>query len=65
LQVGGYWCEVCQCTLRDSATYLDHINGVRHQRRMGFSMRTEKSTVESVKVRGARCALACHLHCTL
>ena len=24
---GGYWCELCQCTLRDSLGYLDHING--------------------------------------
>lgn len=23
----GYWCEVCACLLKDSASYLDHING--------------------------------------
>lgn len=49
--VGGYWCEICQCTLADSTTYLDHINGIKHQRRMGFSMRVERSTVDSVKAR--------------
>jgi U4/U6.U5 tri-snRNP component SNU23 len=23
----GFWCEVCACLLKDSASYLDHING--------------------------------------
>ena len=23
----GYWCEVCSCLLKDSVSYLDHING--------------------------------------
>jgi U4/U6.U5 tri-snRNP component SNU23 len=23
----GFWCEVCSCLLKDSASYLDHING--------------------------------------
>ncbi len=25
----GWWCEVCQCLLKDSISYLDHINGKR------------------------------------
>ena len=29
LQQGGFWCDVCECTLRDSQAYLSHINGKR------------------------------------
>ena len=30
-KAGGWWCDVCECLLRDSANYLDHINGKKHQ----------------------------------
>lgn len=50
-QQGGYWCEVCKCLLKDSIAYLDHINGKKHQRALGFSMRVERSSVSSVKGR--------------
>ncbi|KAL7489940.1 hypothetical protein ACHAW6_015676 [Cyclotella cf. meneghiniana] len=44
----GWHCRVCDCFLKDSLTYLDHINGRKHQRYLGYSMRVEKSTVEEV-----------------
>ena len=44
----GWHCRVCDCFLKDSLTYLDHINGRKHQRYLGFSMRVEKSTTEEV-----------------
>jgi U4/U6.U5 tri-snRNP component SNU23 len=31
-QKGGYFCKVCECVLRDSATYMDHINGKKRER---------------------------------
>ena len=37
-QAGGYHCELCQCTLTDSSTWLDHINGTKHQRRLGVDV---------------------------
>jgi U4/U6.U5 tri-snRNP component SNU23 len=50
-QQGGYWCETCKCLLKDSNAYLDHINGKKHQRSLGFTMRVERSSVNSVKGR--------------
>lgn len=47
-QQGGWYCEICKCGLKDSINYLDHINGKKHQRELGFSMRVERSTVTQV-----------------
>lgn len=44
----GWHCKVCDCFLKDSHTYLDHINGRKHQRNLGYSMRIERSTTEQV-----------------
>ena len=44
----GWHCKVCDCILKDSLTYLDHINGKKHQRALGFSMRIAKSTTDEV-----------------
>ena len=44
----GWHCKVCDCYLKDSMTYLDHINGRKHQRYLGYSMRVEKSTKSEV-----------------
>ncbi|KAF4723234.1 zinc finger, matrin-type 2 [Perkinsus olseni] len=46
---GGYWCEVCECLLKDSQSYLDHLNGRDHNRNMGMNMRVEKVSVDRVK----------------
>lgn len=50
-QQAGYFCNVCDCILRDSQSYLDHINGKWHNRALGMSMRVEKSTAEQVRNR--------------
>lgn len=47
----GWHCKVCDCFLKDSHTYLDHINGRKHQRNLGYSMRVERSTKEQVQER--------------
>ena len=52
----GWHCKVCDCFLRDSHTYLDHINGKKHQRNLGFSMRVERSTKDQVSSRLAMLA---------
>merc|ERR1712066_399516 len=45
----GYWCSVCECLLKDSSTYLEHVNGRRHNRNLGMNMKVEKIGVDRVK----------------
>ena len=48
---GAYYCKVCECALRDSQNYLAHINGKKHNRMLGMSMRAERSTLGEVRAR--------------
>lgn len=50
----GWHCSVCDCFLKDSMTYLDHINGRKHQRKLGYSMRVERSTKDQMMGRLTR-----------
>jgi hypothetical protein len=40
---------VCDCILRDSMSYLDHINGKYHNRALGMNMRVERSTADQAR----------------
>lgn len=50
-QRGGFFCDTCDCLLRDSISFLDHINGKKHQKLLGMHMVVKKSTVEDIKER--------------
>jgi len=46
---GGYWCSVCECLLKDSSTYLEHVNGRRHNRNLGMNMKVEKVGADRIR----------------
>mmetsp|Transcript_245 Transcript_245/g.258 ORF Transcript_245/g.258 Transcript_245/m.258 type:complete len:203 (+) Transcript_245:355-963(+) len=50
-EASGFFCEACNCVIKDSMSYLDHLNGRKHQRRMGMSLKTKRSTLSDVKNR--------------
>ncbi|KAG1438097.1 hypothetical protein G6F56_012789 [Rhizopus delemar] len=47
----GFYCKDCDITIKDSVTYIDHLNGRKHLANAGISRKTEKAGVNDVKER--------------
>jgi U4/U6.U5 tri-snRNP component SNU23 len=47
----GFLCKESGKVMRDSISYLDHINGKKQMRALGMSMRVERSSLEEVQAR--------------
>ncbi|KAI9275385.1 hypothetical protein BY458DRAFT_507259 [Sporodiniella umbellata] len=47
----GYYCKDCDITIKDSVTYIDHLNGRKHLANAGISRKTEKAGINDVKER--------------
>ncbi|OLY84545.1 Zinc finger matrin-type protein 2 [Smittium mucronatum] len=50
----GYYCKVCDVTIKDSISYLDHINGKKHVANLNMSLKTSRDTVDDVKAKLAQ-----------
>lgn len=47
--LGAYECKLCDCVLKDSLSWLDHLNGKKHNQMLGMSMKVEKVGLDVVK----------------
>ncbi|KAH0478420.1 MAG: uncharacterized protein KVP18_002555 [Porospora cf. gigantea A] len=48
---GGFFCMHCDCLLKDSQSWLDHINGKKHNQMLGMNMKVEKKGRDAVRKR--------------
>ncbi|OMH78630.1 Zinc finger matrin-type protein 2 [Zancudomyces culisetae] len=53
-QQPGFYCKVCDCTIKDSIGYLDHINGKKHHQNMNMSLKIKRDTLDDVKEKLAK-----------
>jgi hypothetical protein len=48
----GYYCEVCACLLKDSASYLDHINGKKRKSNAAISFLRDAVLIVLIQIKG-------------
>lgn len=47
----GFYCEACDITLRDSPSWIEHLNSKQHLSNTGQSMEVKRATLEEVRER--------------
>lgn len=47
----GFYCVACDRAEKDSSSWLDHLNSVRHQKNTGTALRAERSSLDDVNER--------------
>jgi len=47
----GFYCKHCDCLMKDSNAWLDHINGTKHNKLLGMNMKVERVGVDRVRDR--------------
>ncbi|PXF47820.1 Zinc finger matrin-type protein 2 [Gracilariopsis chorda] len=49
VQKSGFYCKLCDTTMKDSNRYLQHVNSRFHQKALGMSMRVRRSTAQEIR----------------
>jgi U4/U6.U5 tri-snRNP component SNU23 len=44
-----FHCKVCDVTFNDSLSYVDHLNGKRHNRVLGMNLKVERVGADKIK----------------
>ncbi|KAH8741962.1 hypothetical protein FG386_002337 [Cryptosporidium ryanae] len=48
-ETSGYWCELCKMLFNDSHSWVNHINSLKHNQKIGTSLFIEKKSLDEVK----------------
>jgi U4/U6.U5 tri-snRNP component SNU23 len=47
--LGVFYCKTCDVSLFDNTAYIEHLNGKKHNKLLGMSLRVEKVDVDKVR----------------
>lgn len=47
--LNAFYCKICEIGFNDSGSYMDHLNGRKHNRVLGMNMKVKKSSVSDIE----------------